>query len=119
MVSRTGAVQWSRRSLATSSRPSPPWRTSSPRAAATSRCCDCRSRPPARVRDGTPPERPGPAFDTTVVLPLRDADAVALVGRLLAQTGAELLLALPALAEVTIEAGDSAARWPRCAMATP
>ena len=42
-----------------------------------------------------------------MVLPLRDADAVALARRLLAQTGAELLLALPALAEVTIEADDS------------
>ncbi len=44
-------------------------------------------------------------FDTLVRLPLRDADAEALVRRLLAETGPALLLALPALAEVVIEAG--------------
>jgi hypothetical protein len=47
-------------------------------------------------------------FDTAVILPLRDEAALALVGRLLAETGPALLLALPALAEVTIEAGGDA-----------
>jgi hypothetical protein len=42
-------------------------------------------------------------FTTVVELPLRDAAAVALVTRLLAETGPALLLALPALAEVVIE----------------
>ena len=42
-------------------------------------------------------------FATAVELPLRDAAAVELVGRLLAQAGPALLLALPALAEVVIE----------------
>ena len=46
-------------------------------------------------------------FDTAVILPLRDEAATVLVERLLAETGPALLLALPALAEVTIEAGDS------------
>jgi hypothetical protein len=41
-------------------------------------------------------------FDTAVILPLRDAAAVALAERLLDQAGPALLLALPALAEVTI-----------------
>ena len=45
------------------------------------------------------PER----FTTVVELPLRDDSAVALVARLLAETGPALLLALPALAEVVIE----------------
>jgi hypothetical protein len=44
-------------------------------------------------------------FDTAVILPLRDEAAVALVERLLAETGPALLLALPALAEVTIDMG--------------
>ncbi len=43
-------------------------------------------------------------FATMVELPLRDADAVGLVTRLLAETGPALLLALPALAEVEIDA---------------
>jgi hypothetical protein len=50
--------------------------------------------------DGAPPE----GFDTVVTLPLRDDAAISLVNRLLAETGPALLLALPALAEVTIEA---------------
>ncbi len=48
---------------------------------------------------GAPPE----GFATAVALPLRDEDAVQLVGRLLAETGPALLLALPALATVEIE----------------
>ena len=51
--------------------------------------------------DGLPPE----GFTTSVELPLRDQAAVGLVTRLLAETGAALLLALPALAEIVIEAG--------------
>jgi hypothetical protein len=42
-------------------------------------------------------------FATVVELPLRDEAAELLVGRLLAETGPALLLALPALAEVVIE----------------
>ena len=42
-------------------------------------------------------------FVTAVELPLRDDDAVALVARLLADTGPALLLALPALTHVEIE----------------
>lgn len=56
-------------------------------------------------------------FDTLVRLPLRDADAETLVRRLLAETGPALLLALPALAEVVIDAGGQArtlrADWQR------
>jgi hypothetical protein len=44
-------------------------------------------------------------FTTVVELPLRDDGAVALVTRLLAETGPALLLALPALAEIVIETG--------------
>ncbi|MCW2931356.1 MAG: molecular chaperone Hsp90, partial [Actinomycetia bacterium] len=107
MVSRTGAVQWSRAQshdlvtgipaladeLAARGGNVPVLRLPFPA--------------PLQGPDAAPPHGPGPAFDTTVVLPLRDADAVALAGRLLAQTGAELLLALPALAEVTVEADGS------------
>ena len=46
-------------------------------------------------------------FATVVELPLRDEGAEELVARLLAETGPALLLALPALAEVVIETGDS------------
>lgn len=49
--------------------------------------------------DGTPPD----GFATQVTLPLRDAAAVDLVTRLLEETGPALLIALPALDEVTIE----------------
>jgi hypothetical protein len=49
---------------------------------------------------------PADGFATVVTLPLRDPDAVRLVERLLAQTGPALLLALPALAEVSITTGD-------------
>ena len=50
--------------------------------------------------DGAPPE----GFTTAVTLPLRDPAARELAGRLLAQTGPALLLALPALDRVEIEA---------------
>jgi len=46
-------------------------------------------------------------LDTAVILPLRDAAAITLVERLLAETGPALLLALPALAEVVIADGDA------------
>ena len=53
---------------------------------------------------GAPPE----GFATAVTLPLRDEAAIRLVERLLAETGAALLLALPALARVEIEvAGET------------
>jgi hypothetical protein len=48
-------------------------------------------------------------FATEVELPLRDPDAVRLVTRLLADTGPALLLALPALSEVEIDANGE--RW--------
>jgi hypothetical protein len=52
--------------------------------------------------------RPLPdGFATVVELPLRDEAAEELASRLLAETGPALLLALPALAEVVIETGDS------------
>ena len=50
-------------------------------------------------------ELPPDGFTTSVELPLRDATAVGLVARLLAETGPALLLALPALAEIVIETG--------------
>jgi hypothetical protein len=49
--------------------------------------------------ESSPPD----GFTTAVTLPLRDTGAVDLVTRLLAETGPALMLALPALAEVTIE----------------
>ena len=52
--------------------------------------------------DGVPPD----GYATAVTLPLRDADAARLVERLLEETGPALLLALPALAEVSITIGD-------------
>ncbi|MGH3169448.1 MAG: sacsin N-terminal ATP-binding-like domain-containing protein, partial [Trebonia sp.] len=48
--------------------------------------------------DTAPPD----GFATEVTLPLRDAEAADLVARLLAEAGPALLLALPALAEITI-----------------
>jgi hypothetical protein len=48
---------------------------------------------------------PPAGFTTEVTLPLRDEAAVALIERLLAEAGPALLLALPALAAVEIEAG--------------
>jgi antitoxin (DNA-binding transcriptional repressor) of toxin-antitoxin stability system len=54
--------------------------------------------------EGTLPDHAPPdGFDTAVILPLRDEAAMTLAERLLAQTGPALLLALPALAEVTID----------------
>jgi hypothetical protein len=53
-------------------------------------------------------------FDTVVRLPLRDADAETLVRRLLDEAGPALLLALPALTEIVIDAGEPrtlAASW--------
>jgi len=55
--------------------------------------------------DGLPPT----GFTTSVELPLRDAAAVGLVARLLADAGPALLLALPALDEIVIET-DAGAR---------
>lgn len=48
------------------------------------------------------------AFDTAVVLELRDSDAVATVRALLGEVGDPLLLALPGLAEITVETPDGA-----------
>jgi hypothetical protein len=55
--------------------------------------------------DGRADGLPVAGFTTSVELPLRDQAAVGLVGRLLAETGPALLLALPALAEIEIETG--------------
>jgi hypothetical protein len=55
--------------------------------------------------DGAPPG----GFATAVTLPLRDEGAARLIQRLLAETGPALLLALPALAAIEIEA-DGAVR---------
>ncbi len=51
-----------------------------------------------------------PGYDTVVVLPLRDEAADAQVGRLLDDVDDALLLALPALSEVTIERPDAPPR---------
>jgi hypothetical protein len=65
----------------------------------------CRRRLPFDAPAGqAPPE----GFDTVVRLPLRDAEAETLVRRLLDETGPALLLALPALTEIVIEAGGEA-----------
>jgi hypothetical protein len=50
---------------------------------------------------------PEPGFDTTVVLPLRDASATDLARRLLAEVDDTLLLALPGLAEIVVEVAGS------------
>jgi hypothetical protein len=50
---------------------------------------------------------PEPGFDTTVLLPLRDAAATDLARRLLAEVDDTLLLALPGLAEVIVEVAGS------------
>jgi len=52
-------------------------------------------------------DRPVSGFTTSVELPLRDRAAVGLVTRLLSETGPALLLALPALDEIVIEAGGA------------
>jgi hypothetical protein len=54
--------------------------------------------------DGAPPG----GFTTAVTLPLRDEAAIRLIQRLLTETGPALLLALPALAVIEIEAGGAA-----------
>jgi hypothetical protein len=54
-------------------------------------------------------EAPPEGFATAVTLPLRDEAAAGLIRRLLAETGPALLLALPALARIEIDA-DGATR---------
>jgi hypothetical protein len=57
--------------------------------------------------------RPGDhleGYDTSVVLPLRDAAAADLVARLLAEVDAAMLLMLPALVEVVVETVGAAPR---------
>ncbi|MGW2417829.1 sacsin N-terminal ATP-binding-like domain-containing protein [Streptomyces sp. NPDC001709] len=56
--------------------------------------------------EGTAPE----PYDTAVILPLRDAAAADLAERLLNAVDDALLLALPGLEEVVVEAGDEAPR---------
>ncbi|MFK4145855.1 molecular chaperone Hsp90 [Streptomyces sp. NPDC004065] len=56
--------------------------------------------------EGTAPD----PYDTVVILPLRDAAAADLAERLLDAVDDALLLALPGLEEVVIEAGDAAPR---------
>lgn len=50
-------------------------------------------------------------YDTAVVLPLRDADAVRLVRRLLDEIDDTLLLALPNLAEVVVDVDGAVTHW--------
>ncbi|MFL6053703.1 MAG: sacsin N-terminal ATP-binding-like domain-containing protein [Actinoallomurus sp.] len=65
------------------------------------------------------PAEPVPeGYDTLVRLPLRDADAEALVRRLLAETGPALLLSLPALTEIAIDV-DGDVRTLRATWDTP
>ncbi|MCT7352964.1 molecular chaperone Hsp90 [Streptomyces sp. 15-116A] len=56
--------------------------------------------------EGTPPA----PYDTAVILPLRDAAAADLAERLLHAVDDALLLALPGLEEVVVEAGDDEPR---------
>jgi hypothetical protein len=99
IVSRSGAVQWSRSQAAQLAGELP--------ALAAELAARSGNVPVLRLpfpADASLPENALPdGFDTTVVLPLRDAAAATLAGQLLAQTGPALLLALPALAEVTID----------------
>ncbi len=99
IASRTGAVAWSRRAAAdlVAARP----------ALAAEVAARSGHVPVLRLPFAAPGEPPA-GFTTAVTLPLRDAAAVALVERLLADTGPALLLALPALAAVEIEAGGTA-----------
>ncbi|MBS2966568.1 hypothetical protein KGA66_26250 [Actinocrinis puniceicyclus] len=53
--------------------------------------------------EGVPPE----GYDTAVVLPLRDSAAEQLARRLLGEIDDALLLALPRLAEIVVEDGDT------------
>jgi hypothetical protein len=98
IASSTGAVTWSRRAAAglVAARPG----------LAGELAARSGNVPVLRLpfaAQGAPP----PGFATAVTLPLRDAAAVALVERLLADLGPALLLALPALATVEIEAGGT------------
>jgi hypothetical protein len=68
-----------------------------------------RALPVLRLPYGGSGRRPADGFDTQIVLPLRDAAAVALVRSLLGDVDAVLLLTLPALASVEIVI-DGAAR---------
>ena len=93
--SLTGAVSWSRSAAADLVRAIP--------AVAAELAARSGHVPLLRLpfaADSAPPE----GFATAVTLPLRDAAAGRLVRRLLAETGPELLLALPALAAIEIEA---------------
>ncbi|HEY5033255.1 MAG TPA: hypothetical protein VIJ54_12305, partial [Actinomycetes bacterium] len=53
-------------------------------------------------------DKPLEGYDTSVALPLRDDEAVALVRRLLGDVDAGLLLMLPALAEIEVDDGTGA-----------
>lgn len=57
--------------------------------------------------EGTPPA----GYDTAVVLPLRDAGAATLVGRLLSEVDDALLLALPYLSEVVVDVEGNTRVW--------
>jgi hypothetical protein len=99
IVSRGGAVEWSRSRAARLAGELP--------ALAGELAARSGNVPVLRLpfpADATLPENALPdGFDTAVVLPLRDAAAATLAEQLLTQTGPALLLALPALAEVTID----------------
>ena len=98
MASSTGAVTWSRRAAAdlVAARP----------ALAAELAARSGHVPVLRLPFAAH-EAPPAGFTTAVTLPLRDGAAVELVERLLAGTGPALLLALPALAVVEIEAGGT------------
>ncbi len=95
ICSLTGAVAWSRQAARDVLAPVP--------ALAAELAARSGHLPVLRLpfaADGAPPG----GFATEVILPLRDEAALALVRRLLAETGAALLLGLPALTRVEIEA---------------
>jgi hypothetical protein len=93
--SLTGAVAWSRRAARDLVRRVP---ALAPELAGRSGHVPVLRLPFAA--DGAPPE----GFATAVTLPVRDQAAGRLIERLLAETGPALLLALPALASIEIEA---------------
>jgi hypothetical protein len=98
ICSLTGTVAWSRSAALDLIRPIP--------ALAAELAARSGHLPVLRLpfaADGAPPE----GFASAVILPLRDEAAAGLVRRLLAETGPALLLGLPALASIEIDADGS------------
>ncbi len=98
ITSRSGAVRWSRA------------RTRQDVAAIPELAGELERRrghvPALRLPRAADVEPPPSGYDTAVVLPLRDEDAVRLVARLLGEVDDVLLLALPGLAEIVVETPD-------------